>query len=73
MKLSILINELQKVFDTNGDLDVQIVSRSWEESSLPIGVMGGGGAGLSDNWHGTIKTVMVSKKYPNQIEIVSTK
>jgi len=73
MKLSVLINELQKVLDANGDLEVQIVSHNWEGSTLPVGIMGGGGGGFSNNWHGTIKAIRISKKYPNQAEIVSTK
>jgi len=73
MKLSKLITELQIILDTHGDLNVQAITRDWEESSLPSDAMGGGGAGWSDNSHGTVKAVKVSEKYPDQVEIVFTR
>ena len=72
MKISKLINELQKIQKERGDLSIQILSREYQNDDR-IGVYGGGGGGWSNIWHGSIRKIQISEKYPNQIEIWANK
>ena len=72
MKISELITRLQEAQQEHGDLSVQIHSREYQSDDRP-GVYGGGGGGWTDVWHGTVFTLKISDKYPDQLEIRTTK
>ena len=72
MLISELIKNLQDARTEHGDLHVQIMSREYQNDDKPR-QYGGGGGGWSNVWHGTIKRTQVSKIYPDQLELVTTK
>lgn len=69
MHISELVKKLQQIQEEHGDLSIQIVRHTWQESSLPARAMGGGGAGWVTEWYGTISKIRVSEEFPDQLEI----
>jgi len=74
MRISELREQLRQKQLERGDLKVMIVRlHVHQKSTLPSAAMGGGGAGYSREWYGTVDRLQISEKYPDQLEIIPVK